>query len=261
MTDLIPPIDAHAHVETDIHPQALLALRAVVLVALRSQSEFDQAAERKDPLAVWGVGIHPGVATAIDNFDADDLRSQLRRTPLLSEVGLDRRSSAPTKKQEDVFRAALSVHDEAACVASIHSAGRTARVLEMIQDHRCSTMILHWWNGSADETQRAVELGCYFSVNERSLDSPNVSGIPIERMLTETDHPYGDLGRNARPGRVDPVESAFGRSPAEFRRQTWQNFGRLFDNADAAYRLPSKVRGLLAASTPGSGKHLDSSVQ
>lgn len=247
MTVLLPPLDTHAHVDTDIHPQALLALRAVVLVALRSQSDFDEVADRKDPLAVWGVGVHPGVSTAIDNFDVVHLRAQLERTPLLSEIGLDQRSNVSKPTQERVFRSALIAHDDARCVASIHSAGRTERVLDMIQGHRCSTMILHWWNGSAVETQRAIELGCYFSVNERNLRSPNLSRIPIDRILPETDHPYGDSGRGAQPGKVDAVESAFEDDPAEFRRQVWRNLGRLFDNAEATDRLPSKVRGLLAA--------------
>jgi len=250
MTVLLPPLDSHAHVDTDIHPQALLALRAVVLVALRSQSDFDEVADRNDPLAVWGVGVHPGVSAAVDNFDAVHLRAQLERTPLLSEIGLDQRSTASKAKQERVFRSALLAHDDASCVASIHSAGRTSRVLEMIQEHRCSTMILHWWNGSADETQRAIELGCYFSVNERNLRSPSVRRIPIDRVLPETDHPYGDSGSDAQPGKVDAVESAFEDNPAEFRWQVWRNLGRLFDNAEATDRLPSKVRGLLAAACP-----------
>lgn len=250
MTVLLPPLDAHAHVDTDIHPQALLALRAVVLVALRSQNDFDDVADRKDPLAIWGVGVHPGVSTAIDNFDAVHLRAQLERTPLLSEIGLDQRSRVPADRQESVFRSALIAHDDASCVASIHSAGRTSRVLEMIQEHRCSTIILHWWNGSIAETQRAVELGCYFSVNERNLRSPNINRIPIDRVLPETDHPYGDSGGDAQPGKVDAVESAFEDDPVEFRRQVWRNLGRLFDNAEAIDRLPSKVRGLLEAARP-----------
>jgi TatD DNase family protein len=125
----LPPFDAHAHVDVDVHPRSLLSLRAVVLVALRSQDEFDRVAGRDDALAVWGVGIHPGVEAAVHGFDPGRLRTQLNETPLLSEIGLDRRSPVPAADQEAVFRTALDAHDDAACIASVHSAGRTGRLI------------------------------------------------------------------------------------------------------------------------------------
>ena len=248
MNSPLPSLDAHAHIDVDIHPRSLLSLRAFVLVALRSQDEFDRAARRDDPLAVWGVGIHPGVPEAVAGFDLDRLRSQLTQTPLLSEVGLDRRSSVPVAKQESVFRKVLDAHDEAACVASVHSAGRTGQVIEMLEAHRCSTVVLHWWNGTVAQTRRAVALGCYFSINARNLRTAAALGlIPPERMLPETDHPYGDRTPEARPGKVDAVERALAQHPEEFRVRAWQNLGQLMDNAGATRRLPPRVRGIIAS--------------
>ena len=248
MNSPTPPLDAHAHVDVGIHPRSLLSLRALVLVALRSQDEFDRAADRDDPLAVWGVGIHPGLPEAIAGFDLDRLRSQLIKTPLLSEIGLDRRSSVPVATQERVFRQVLDAHDEAACVASVHSAGRTGQVIEMLEGHRCSTVVLHWWNGTVTQTRRAVDLGCYFSINARNLrTAAALDCVPPERVLPETDHPYGDQTPEARPGRVDAVERALAHHPEEFRVRAWRNLGRLMDNAGATERLPPKVRGIIAS--------------
>jgi len=54
--------------------------------------------------------------------------------------------------------------------------------------------ILHWFTGCVSDAHRAVELGCYFSVNEEMLRSPKhrklVSLLPLERILTETDGPF-----------------------------------------------------------------------
>ena len=248
MNSPIPPLDAHAHLDVGIHPRELLSLRAFVLVALRSQDEFDRATGRDDPLAVWGVGIHPGVAKAVTSFDPDRLRSQLAQTPLLSEIGLERRSPVPAAQQEAVFRQALDAHDEEACVASVHSAGRTGQVIAMLEGHRCSTVVLHWWNGTATQTRRAVALGCYFSINTRNLRTAAALGlVPPERILPETDYPYGDQTRASRPGNVNAVERALDQQPGELRIRAWKNLGQLMDNAGAAERLPPKVRGIIAA--------------
>ncbi len=246
MTTPLPPLDAHAHVAVDIQPRALLSLRAFILIALRSQAEFESAMHRDDPLAVWGVGVHPGVPEAVADFDLDRLRHQLTQTPLLSEVGLDRWSSVPASRQELIFSQALTAHDEAACIASVHSAGRTGRVVEMLERHRCSTVVLHWWNGTASQTRRAVDLGCYFSINARNLRTArSLDLVPPERRLPETDHPYGNQTTGAQPGKMDKVETAFSEASGDFRTQAWRNFGRLVSNAGATDRLPSKAQGII----------------
>lgn len=247
----LPPIDVHAHVDVDIHPRALLSLRAAVFVALRSQDEFDRTVRRTDPLAVWGVGVHPGVELAVKSFDQVRLRAQLELTPLLSEIGLDRRSPVLAAEQEAVFRAALDVHDETICIASVHSAGRTRQVLDMLEGRRCSTVVLHWWKGNEEETRRAIALGCYFSVNPRSLNTwKALDLVPLDRLLPETDHPYGDPGPQAQPGNVDLVESALRQVDRDFRLTAWRNLGRMIGAAGATERLPSRIRGLLAAAQP-----------
>lgn len=244
-----PPLDTHAHIDVNIDPRELLATRAVILVATRSLAEYGATLGRSDPLAIWGVGVHPGVRSAVEAFDSDSLRTHLRRSVLLSEVGLDRRSAVALVDQKRVFASALAIHDEASCIASVHSAGRTREVLEMLNGHRCETIVLHWWRGSPDETRSAVELGCYFSFNPRD-DRPGsvLDLVPAERRLTETDHPYGDADHvGSRPGSIDAVEQRMtGAGPAAVRRQIWSNFRQLIDNAGAMEKLPGKIAGLVS---------------
>jgi TatD DNase family protein len=64
--------------------------------------------------------------------------------------------------------------------------------------------VLHWFTGTAAEARRAVNLGCYFSINAEMLRSPKhralVAGLPIDRLLTETDGPFVNTGgRPMRP--------------------------------------------------------------
>lgn len=250
MSDQFPPLDVHAHVSPTIPERELLALRAVVLVATRTLEEHSATLNRTDPLAVWGVGLHPGVPAAATGFNDRLLRRRLSRTPLLSEIGLERRSRVPLREQQRVFKAALEAHDDTACIASVHSSGRTAEVLEILDGHRCSTVVLHWWRGSLDETRAAVELGCYFSINHRDHEPGSVLDVvPAERILTETDHPYGDKGQpDAKPGGTKEVEDRLNRvSSHGARRQVWSNFRSLLHSAGALELLPPKIAGLVLA--------------
>ena len=51
--------------------------------------------------------------------------------------------------------------------------------------------ILHWYSGSLKQLERALEMGCYFSINEQMLMSANglkvIRRIPVERMVLESD--------------------------------------------------------------------------
>src|SRR3546814_17537329 len=65
-------------------------------------------------------------------------------------------------------------------------------------------VVLHWFTGSKADVRRAVDRGCYFSVNEGMLASATglrvMREIPIDRVLTETDGPF--LTRGDKIGRA-----------------------------------------------------------
>ena len=57
------------------------------------------------------------------------------------------------------------------------------------------------------EARRAVDLGCYFSINAEMLRHDRhravVAALPLERLLTETDGPFTQVdGRPSRPADV-----------------------------------------------------------
>ena len=163
-----PPLDAHAHIETSIDAGELLALQAVVFAATRSLDEFKSTLTRADPVTVWGVGAHPGVKDAMDRFSADEFKRLAQCTPLVSEVGLDRNSPVPMSQQQDVLNAILEALRDHPRIVSIHSAGATSEVIELLESsptngEQCCT------GGGEHRAKplRAVELGCRFSVNER----------------------------------------------------------------------------------------------
>ncbi len=137
-------------------------------------------------------------------------------------------------------------------ITSIHSFNAAKEVLEALEMQPITGAVLHWWLGSSEQTRRAVEMGCYFSVNASSArERELLDVIPLDRILTETDHPFGDRSSGQpRPGGVAEVEhdlaSHFGLEPVEFRFVVWENFQRLAQQAKCTALLPRAIRVRLA---------------
>lgn len=249
----LPPIDLHAHIEAGISTSDLVDLRAVVFAATRSLDEAERALRRNDVWTIWGVGCHPGLARAQKAFDLDRFAALVARTAYVSEVGLDGKSRVSMGTQQATFVAVLKVLQATPRITSIHSFGATEAVLDCLTERPIQGAVLHWWLGDATQTTRAIELGCFFSINMSMLRHPEiVSRLPLDRLLTETDHPFGDrTGQARRPGGVSNVELALAElhrlTPDEVRSTLWHNFSGLTRGARCGMLLPQRVRVTLAA--------------
>ncbi|MBF6513005.1 TatD family hydrolase [Nocardia cyriacigeorgica] len=252
MSRQLPSLDTHAHVDTSVSQRDMEALGAVVFVATRSQQEFARTLTRRDQVVVWGLGCHPGVPDAQAAFDAHTFREQLTWTPFVSEVGLDARSTVPTADQQRTFRTVLEICNDSPRILSVHSAGRTRNVLELIEELQTAGVVLHWWLGTEQETRQALELGCYFSVNHAMLGKSQLHRIPLSRLLLETDHPSGDRRspRPRRPGATNALEEELARHHGidigAMRTLQWQNMARLVDQQGVDHLLPTAIQRMLA---------------
>lgn len=95
---------------------------------------------------------------------------------------------------------------------------------------------MHWFTGSASEASRAADLGCFFSVNSEMLKSPRhralVERFPIDRIVTETDGPFVQVGGEpVRPRSVvtttAQLAATLGRSQIEMAEQIIHNLSSL----------------------------------
>jgi hypothetical protein len=78
-----------------------------------------------------------------------------------------------------------------------HSVRSDKAVLDIFERHDCTKKngcILHWFSGTQVQLRRAVQMGCFFSINAAMMKSPNgqklIRLIPGERVLFETDAPF-----------------------------------------------------------------------
>lgn len=252
----LPPLDLHAHIDPDIAPSDLNDLRAVVFAVTRSLDESQQALKRTDPTTVWGVGCHPGLAGAQRTFAVGEFSRLLESTAFAGELGLDGKSRVPIAAQRETLRSALVALASKPRLVSLHSYAATEALLDELEATPIRGAVLHWWLGDAELTERAVRLGCYFSVNISSVRKRELlSAIPADRLLTETDHPFGD--RRSRgdhaPGLVDDVERSLARhhslAVSDVRLLVWRNLSRLVREVGCSPMLPREVRTWLAVAT------------
>lgn len=167
------------------------------------------------------LGLHPQlVAERAGELDLWD--RYLPETRYVGEVGLDAgpRFYKSIDLQKQVFQHVLRCCAEAGDkIITVHSIRAAKIVLDHIESHLPPTrgkIVLHWFTGTKAEATRALELGCYFSINAAMLDnqrhSAMVAAIPIDRLLTETDGPFTKTGsRPSKPADVAVVVEALGR--------------------------------------------------
>ena len=249
----LPALDTHAHIDSRITASELEGLGAVVFAATRSLDEFELVRARADQLCVWGVGCHPGLASALDKFEPQKFSDQIMESPLVSEVGLDSSSRTSRTRQREVFDQVCRVLAEHPRLVSVHSRGASSEVLDAL-DHSAMRpgVILHWWRGSPSQTRRAVSMGCYFSLNSSMLGSLGLlTDIPVQRWLLETDHPYGDKRQEVpgRPGRMSPVEEGLaahlGLTTEALRMLTWKNLATASRAVGVTERFPLPVQRMI----------------
>jgi TatD DNase family protein len=117
--------------------------------------------------------------------------------------------------------------------------------VQELREFRPDAAILHWWLGSPEETEAAVDAGAYFSINASQARSwQSLRLVPLDRLLLETDHPFGDRSEEPprRPGNLAKSESAvsaaLGASPDTVRRWTWRNLKAISEKLNLVEMFP-----------------------
>jgi TatD DNase family protein len=163
------------------------------------------------------LGLHPQLVAEREG-ELELWDRFLPETRYVGEVGLDAgpRYFKSLDAQKRVFEHVLKRCAEAGGkIITVHSVRAVKAVLDHIEEHLPvgrGKIVLHWFTGTKSEARRALELGCYFSINAAMLNAkhgPMLAEIPLERMLTETDGPFTRAGeRPAKPADVVRVVEA-----------------------------------------------------
>lgn len=213
-----PLVDFHCHL--DLYPDLPLAIRRseVQEVFTLAVTTTPRAWTHNESLASQtryvraALGLHPQLVAQYAH-ELTLFEALLPRTRYVGEIGLDAgpRYYRSLEQQKAVFERIIRLCAAArGKVISVHSVRASKAVLDTIEQHLPppkGRVVLHWFTGSHAEARRAIDLGCYFSVNGEMLANPKrralVSSLPLCRLLTETDGPFTQVsGRPSEPGDV-----------------------------------------------------------
>ncbi len=157
-----------------------------------------------------GLGAHPWYVSngRVTQKDIELLLELMEQTPYLGEIGLDFSSRYCVDGLQDLQvkaftkiceRAAELSRNDQPRMLSMHTVRSVDAVLDILEQTGAAQAcipIIHWFSGSSEELQRAIKLGCWFSVGEMSLKTKRgreyAKVYPKDRLLTETDLPSSD---------------------------------------------------------------------
>lgn len=239
--------DFHCHLDLYPDPAAMIAScvkdRILTLAVTTTPRAWPQ--NRKwaagNAYVLTAVGLHPEVIGS-HHSEVALLEEYMKDSTLVGEVGLDGSPQHKNSwgKQVEVFGRALSTAQRlGGRVVSIHSRRAANEVVNCLEERITADRvlpILHWFSGSIGAARKAAELGCYFSINRRSLGHDAglalIRSLPADRLLTETDGPFTAVGsRKSAP--ADVVETtralaeARGTSTAEMAHIVTANTARV----------------------------------
>lgn len=184
------------------------------------------------------LGIHPQLIAQKTN-ELELFKKYIRETKYIGEVGLDGTSQSKSSldRQCEIFSEILDCCSTlGGRILSIHSRRASKEALDIVEKKlpmQKNVIILHWFSGNKSDTRRAIDLGCYFSINSKMISSKNsmqlISYLPSERILTETDFPFTcddqlfDQPSNIK-NCIEQLSQLYNRKFDAMKKIVWDNF-------------------------------------
>jgi TatD DNase family protein len=230
-------VDFHCHLDLFPDPAAAIAeaeaARIYTLTVTTTPRAWpgNIALTRQATCVRPALGLHPQLV-AEHGGELGLWEEYLPEARYIGEVGLDAGPryfrSLDLQKQifERILRQCAALGGKILTVHSVRSAKQVLDMIETWLPPSRGKVVLHWFTGSKAEARRALELGCYFSVNASMLAGDNgralVAGIPSDRLLTETDGPF--TSTNGRPTHPSDVRQLI-RQLSDIRSATAEEIG------------------------------------
>ena len=148
------------------------------------------------PYIRTALGFHPELVGEYKKY-IPLMWEKLSEARYIGEVGLDFNYKTFQADQVSFFSELVQrCRKDENKIISIHSRKAEREVLDVLDDAFSFKAILHWYSGDESLLNRAVKMGCYFSVNGNMLKSRKIERmleiVPKNRILLETDSPFGD---------------------------------------------------------------------
>lgn len=205
-------VDSHCHLDfpdfADELDQVVERARAggvgLMLTINTHISRFPRVlavAERYDDVYCT-VGIHPHEAGSEQQTDADTLIRLADHPKVVGfgETGLDYYyDKSPRDRQRDSFRAHITAARRTGLPVIIHTRDADADMAQILTEESAKGAfpgLVHCFSSGPELADLAIKLGLYISISgivtfkKAEALQQVVAGLPLERLLVETDCPY-----------------------------------------------------------------------
>jgi len=197
--------DAHIHLsdteyENDI-PLILNSMKKLCIKACCVSMDYTSSKKtlelgKKSEYVLPFIGIHPEKAQNDTESIFKLIDENNGKISGIGEIGLDStytNSDEEFQKQEEVFKTQLSYAEKFGKPVSIHSRKTLDQILEILPSYKIPSVLLHWFDGSKKQLQKAMDLQCYVSFGPVMVYSQDkqvlLSKANKDRILVETDGP------------------------------------------------------------------------
>lgn len=210
-------IDAHCHIDQYKNPISIAEecerkkIFTIAVTNLPTMFEEGYPFLERFEYVNLALGFHPLLADKHKN-QLDKFELFVRRTKFIGEIGLDFSYEGIEFKnnQIDCLRSIFEFIKGDNKIISLHCRRAENDLLDLLEEFNIKKSILHWYSGPIKSLTRAIETGCFFSINPKMMMSVKgkkiIQKIPKERVLTETDGPFVKINnRPARPSDVSIV--------------------------------------------------------
>ena len=145
-----------------------------------------------------GIGLHPENVGADWREQLSAISNQLsvNRYIAIGEIGLDYHFDTTYKaEQQEALRIQLGWAMERNLPVMIHSRDATEDCLNILREFPGLRGVMHCYSGSNETAKQIIKMGLYLGIGgvitfKNSKLRNNLDGIPLERLVLETDAPY-----------------------------------------------------------------------
>lgn len=204
-------IDTHAHLDMDDYKNDLDivlkrarggGLSHIITVGINLDSSIKALDLAKRNVFIYStIGFHPHHADDATDAQLEQLKLLGKEPKVIAwgEIGLDfYRCLSSWERQVEIFIHQLDLAFESDLPVIIHNRDADKKVMDILRDwkNKDHEGVIHCFSGDYDLARDFLDLGYYISIPgvvtfEKAFQLREVAaGIPIDRMLIETDCPY-----------------------------------------------------------------------
>lgn len=201
-------IDTHCHVDRYPNPLEIAHQceneRITTVAVTQLPSHYELALPHVSSLrhVKLALGFHP-LAVKGNLHELELFARLLPTADYIGEVGLDFSPEGRSSKDDQlrVFSEIIESLSKLTKFISIHSRDASDEVLSILENFGVRKAVFHWYSGGLKCLDRAVDFGCFFSINPSMIATDKgraiIARVPRNRVLTETDGPYVKISRRA----------------------------------------------------------------